>query len=179
MAVGAAIGLAVAGIAGAGISLYGANKQAKALESSGAMNSMFSLYNAVVNRQRAVDAVARGRKAADEHRIGVKGLVGTQRAAFAAQGVLVDEGSPEQVQLDTLTLGELDARKIENNAIEEAFGLIAGASNQVIGGQMNLRTTQQQAAGVRISGVGQAVSQVGQSTAGIGQVGMQAGWFQG
>jgi len=52
----------------------------------------------------------------------IEGLKGTQRAAFGASGVVVDEGSALDVLQDTAEFGEIDALTIRRNAEIEAFG---------------------------------------------------------
>lgn len=47
---------------------------------------------------------------------------GKQRAAFAASGVDVNRGTPEEVQESTLAMGELDAATILANAERKAWG---------------------------------------------------------
>ena len=50
-------------------------------------------------------------------------LIGSQRVAYAAQGVDVNAGSPVDVQADTARMGAIDRERIEYNAWAEAFGL--------------------------------------------------------
>lgn len=79
-------------------------------------------YNAQVADLQAGDAVARGAEEEQRFRAGVRGLVGAQRAAFAASNVDVGFGSALDVQADTAMLGELDALQIRTNAAREAWG---------------------------------------------------------
>lgn len=51
-----------------------------------------------------------------------KQVIGAQRAAFAAQGIDVEQGSALDVQLDTAAITEVDALTIRNNAARQAFG---------------------------------------------------------
>lgn len=71
---------------------------------------------------KAEDALLRGSEAVTEHKRGVKQFVGRQRAALAAQGISVDAGSALQIQENTASMGALDALKIKNNAVREAWG---------------------------------------------------------
>ena len=50
------------------------------------------------------------------------GLKGKQRAAFAAGGVDLAQGSALRVLTDTDVLGEMDANQIQANAVREAWG---------------------------------------------------------
>lgn len=79
-------------------------------------------YNASVADLQAQDAIDRGRLDENRYRSQIRGLIGSQRAGYAAQGVSVAEGSPADVQADTAFLGELDALTLRQNAMREAWG---------------------------------------------------------
>lgn len=79
-------------------------------------------YNAGVADLQATDAIARGAEEESRFRTSVKGIIGSQRAGAAAQGVDVNYGSPVDVQADAAFLGELDALTIKTNAAREAWG---------------------------------------------------------
>lgn len=78
--------------------------------------------NAFYLNQAADDSLARGRKDSDWQRVETQAAIGTQRAAQAASGGVVDQDSNMQLTLDTAQLGELDALTIANNAAREAYG---------------------------------------------------------
>lgn len=94
--------------------------------------------NAGYAKQAADDALARGQYDADLQRVRTGQAIGTQRAAMAANGGLVNEGSNALLQEDTASLGELDALTIQNNAAREAYGLKV----QAISGFANARNTE-------------------------------------
>jgi hypothetical protein len=100
----------------------GADSQAAALR-----------QNAFYLNQSAQDAKARGIIEADQQRVQTQQAIGTQRAAMAGSGGVVDEGSNAIIQQDTAQIGELDALTISNNAAREAYGFQVQA-------QDNLRT---------------------------------------
>ncbi len=79
-------------------------------------------YNAQVADLQAEDAIARGAEDESRFRQGVRGLIGSQRAGFAGQGVDVGSGSARDVQADAAYLGELDALTLRGNAHREAWG---------------------------------------------------------
>jgi len=79
-------------------------------------------FNAAVAGVQAEDAVARGAEEESRFRAGVRGMVGSQRAGFAAGNIDVGYGSAADVQADTAFLGELDALTIRTNAAREAWG---------------------------------------------------------
>jgi hypothetical protein len=92
-------------------------------------------FNAAMAEARARDALARGAEEESRYRQGVKVLIGSQRAGFAAQGVDVGVGSPVDVTADAAFLGELDALTLRNNARREAWGYRVEAENFRLGGQ--------------------------------------------
>lgn len=71
---------------------------------------------------QAADALARG--AIDESRLrtDTSRLGGAQRAALAAQGIDLTDGSAADIQDETQLMGELDALTVRNNARREAWG---------------------------------------------------------
>lgn len=79
-------------------------------------------FNASVADAQAQDAIERGHEDESRYRSGVRDLIGSQRAGFAASGVDVGFGSSVDVQADAAFLGELDALTIRNNAAREAWG---------------------------------------------------------
>lgn len=83
---------------------------------------------------RARDARAIGADEESRYRASVRGLIGSQRAGFAAQGVDVGSGSAVDVQADAAYLGELDALTIRNNAAREAWGYEVEADQARKGG---------------------------------------------
>lgn len=79
-------------------------------------------YNAQVAELQAQDAITRGADEEARFRTSVRGLIGSQRAGFAAGNIDVGSGSAVDVQADAAFLGELDALQIRTNARREAWG---------------------------------------------------------
>ncbi len=75
---------------------------------------------ASIAQQQAADALERGERAADKSDERTQGLIGAQRAGFAASGVATDSGTPLSVQGNTAALGEQDRLTILDNAEREA-----------------------------------------------------------
>lgn len=96
-----------------------ANSQASALR-----------RNAMYMQNAADDAKARGIIESDWSRVETQQLIGTQRAAMAASGGVVDQDSNALLQQDAAQLGELDALTISNNAAREAYGYEVDASDK-------------------------------------------------
>lgn len=78
--------------------------------------------NEILARRNAALAIQAGDVREQAKRRETAGLIGAQRAAYAAHGVDVNVGSPVDIQSDTAELGELDALTIRNNAQREAYG---------------------------------------------------------
>lgn len=111
---------------GTGVSGY---NQARASAAEGAYYKQIYDANANLMNIQAADAIERGEKAATEHKKATKRLIGAQRAAMAAQGIDIDDGSALDVQMDTAGLGAMDALEIKNNAWREAWGYKVQAAN--------------------------------------------------
>lgn len=79
-------------------------------------------YNARVAEMQAQDALQRGKEDEATYRLGVKALIGSQRADFAGGNIDVGSGTALDVQADAAYLGELDAQTIRRNAQREAWG---------------------------------------------------------
>jgi hypothetical protein len=88
-----------------------ADAQAKALR-----------QNAVYLKNAAEDAKVRGMIDSDQVRVQGQQVIGSQRAAMAGSGGVVDEGSNAILQQDAAQLSELDALTVSNNAAREAYG---------------------------------------------------------
>lgn len=86
--------------------------------------------NAGISERAAADAILRGSLEADEQRKQTQQVIGSQRVAFAANGIDVNTGTAGQIQNDSAALGELDALTIANNAAREAYGYQVQAMDQ-------------------------------------------------
>lgn len=135
MPIGATIG-AIASVAGLGIQAYGAHKAgqsaqknaeaaAQASESTAALQD----FNADVAAIQAQDALDRGNQEADQFRAQVRGAIGTQRVAQAANGVDVAFGSAVDVQADAAYIGKLDEVQLRTNAARAAWGYTVSSLN--------------------------------------------------
>lgn len=129
-----------------GISAAGTAVSAIGSIKAGNAQKRIAEFNAAVAEQQAVDALARGAEDEANFRAGVRGLLGTEKAGFAAQGVDIGVGSPVDVQEDTAFLGELDALTIRTNAAREAWGYEVEAENFRRGGAIAQTTGRFQAA---------------------------------
>lgn len=78
--------------------------------------------NSRIAELQAKSAERRGKDEANAYRVKVKQLIGSQRAAMAAQGIDIGADSALEIQEETAILGEQDAMTIKNNAFLEATG---------------------------------------------------------
>ena len=138
-------------------------QQAGAVMAQGEYSKRIADWNASAAERQAADAVSRGATDSQRQLTATKGLIGSQRAALAAQGIEVDSGSALDVQTDSQTLGELDALTIRNNAAREAFGFTTQASNYRQQGNMDLLAANNKASGIRAQSYGTLLTGVAQT----------------
>lgn len=99
-----------------------AQKAGEAAKQSGESQAQLADYNAAVADLQAQDALVRGDQDAQRFRVRTRGIIGEQRAGFAAGNIDVGYGSTVDVQADSAFLGELDALTAKTNAAREAWG---------------------------------------------------------
>ena len=143
--------LAVAAIAtsviGAGVSAYGQIRagqasaaQAQAQGQAAASQYQYQAAVADINRRTAERNTylaernasyveAAGARLADDRARRIRQTIGAQRAALAANGLLLDEGSASDMQGDTASLGRMALAEIGDNTRRQASGYrIAGVN---------------------------------------------------
>jgi hypothetical protein len=103
-------------------SIGGASSQYYATRAQGRIQSNALELNAMRAEMEAQDALRRGQIESSRQLGATQRLIGSQRAAMAAQGIQIDSGSASEVVQDTAALGALDALTIRNNAYREAYG---------------------------------------------------------
>lgn len=148
----------MASIIGIGIGALGAGTSAVGSAKSAAKEKRIANFDSKVAQAQAQDALDRGREAEDTLRMGVKKLLGAQRAGFAGQGVTLDSGSALDVQQDTGAMEARDLDRIKLNAAREAWGFEQEATNYAMGGQAKFNQDMGQAYGTILGGLGQAFS---------------------
>lgn len=119
----ALIPLAVAAVGGM---MQGQQKSAGDISQASALTQNAAYLNRAAN-----DARYRGVVDADTQRVQTQNMIGTQRAAMAGNGGLVDDGSNALIEQDTAQYGELDAMIISNNAAREAYGYEVQATSNL------------------------------------------------
>lgn len=142
-----------------GIGVMGQIQEGKAAKAQANYQSAVARNNAIIAQRQADDARARGEIAERSQRQQTAQLIARQRAAGAAQGVVVGEGSLLDITSDTAALGELDALTVRSNAEREALGFEAQGMNflaesdiQKTIGKNQSRASKFAAAGTLLSG---------------------------
>lgn len=158
MATAALVGLSVFQ---AGATLYGSNKQSKAMREQANQEAALAEFNAKVADAQAEDALRRGEEYAGQFRKEVSGLIGKQRVGIAGQGIDVSTGTAADIQRETKLMGEEDASKIISNSWREAMGLRIQAQNYRMGGKNAYNAGMNQAGNTMLSGGLQAVNALG------------------
>jgi hypothetical protein len=106
----------VAGFGAAAVQAEAQKAQTRSAISSLQEQQMFA-------ERQAQDVIRRGQKAESQQRTQTRKLIGSQRAALAAQGIDIQAGSAFEIQSETQALGALDASTIRNNAARGALDL--------------------------------------------------------
>lgn len=125
----------IALVASMALTAYAGNEQAKGERAAGNYQAAVAEVNAKQSDYRAEQAGRIGAIKEDQHRAQVRQLVGSQRATLAANGVDVGSGTAAALVDETYTLGEADALTIRYNAMNEAWGFRAQATDQRQQGQ--------------------------------------------
>lgn len=99
---------------------------------SSALRAAILKQNAASKKIAAKDAIVRGRIEANEQRTITARIIGEQRAALAANGIVVDEDTALDLITDTAGIGALDALAALKNAEREAAKLIRAANLDIV-----------------------------------------------
>lgn len=110
-------------IAAVTIGAFSQYQGAKAEKQAARFNAAVSRNNAIIDDQRASDAVRRGGDKVFARRLQQSQTVGAQRARLAARGLSLDSGSALNILLDTDFIADLDVNTIRNNADRESWAL--------------------------------------------------------
>lgn len=109
-------------IAYAAIAAYSAYSASASRKDVAEYQSKVAANNAQVAEWQAQDAEARGERSAQDVRRKYAALVGTQRAALAARGLDISDGSANAVLNDTSYFAGYDETTTRANAAREAWG---------------------------------------------------------
>lgn len=141
-----------AGVLMAGLNFGTAIQQSGAIDSQEILESAMFDINRMWANVKKEDALRRGKEAASKHRKKVGRIIGSQRAALAAQGIDIGSGSARDVQESTMVIGEEEAEMIRVNSIKEAFGYEVQALNLELEKRFNTQGRKQQSRNTLIGG---------------------------
>lgn len=116
--------------AGAGLAATGAYGEAASQKNALLYDADVADQNAQISEWQGQDALYRGQLDEQSSRLRTAAVKGSQRAAMAANGIVVGEGSSNDVLTSTDYVGETDALAIRNNALRSAWGYQVQATNQ-------------------------------------------------
>ena len=94
----------------------------KDIKDEGAYSAAMYRANAKYAKMQADDAMSRGESSAMRVLSKTRSMIGSQKAALAAQGIDIGSGSALDVQVDTGKMAEVDVMMVRTNAAREAWG---------------------------------------------------------
>lgn len=139
--------------------------QADAQRQAGKFSNRIAKFNADIADLQAEDAIYRGGLERGRVSDAVRKTIGSQRAAMAASGTVVDDGSNAALIDDSERAGRADMTTIKNNAMREAWGLKVQAAGYRIQGRFDAFTGRQQATGTLLTTGAKAYEQAQQRAA--------------
>lgn len=152
---------AVAGIAGAGVSAFGAYEGGQAQSQASMYQAQVAANNAAIARQNAEMETQSGEIAANNYAMRTRAVVGSTKANQAASGVDVDTGSNVNVRAAESELGALDALTIRSNAARQAYGYEVAATSDMAESQLLESESKQAKTAGTLSALGSFLGGVG------------------
>jgi len=131
---------------------------AQLLEATADTNAGVLTWNAKMLEAQSRDAVRRGFEDADRYAVTGRQAIGAQRANYAAQGVDVSVGSPQDMEKSSRYTFAQDLVTIRVNAAREAWGYQVEAENSRQQRDALLKNADLEAASTRRIGRVQALS---------------------
>lgn len=133
-------------------SFAGSFYSAKAQKSNLQHQARMSEINARIAETGAKTELARGQAEYARHTLQAGHLKSAQRAALAANGIVMNEGSAAEMLAATDIMKEIDAQTIEENALRNAWGYRSQATdyrNQALLGQAQASSINPAGAGLQ------------------------------
>ena len=127
----------VGGVLDASAELMGSMSKASAIRMQGKYEEAGFIENGRRLRSAAERARKTGKKEAGRYMETIRKLEGSQKAAQAAQGIEISDGSALDAREETVELGLEDASTIRTNAYMQAFGFEQQALEQEHSAVMN------------------------------------------
>jgi hypothetical protein len=157
---------------GQALSLFGGALEAKGLQEQASAASLRGDYQAGVlrqtaafNREAAADVIKRGRVMQQRQQTATSQFIGRQRAALAANGIVVDEGSAVDLVRDTVRTGRQSELDIKFAAERQALQFEIDAVNAESDATLAALTGGQQARALRTASITTLLGAGGKSAA--------------
>ena len=145
---------------------YQEGQEAKA-QAEGAADA--AQTNAALDAERAADAKALGVQQADDADRRKRVLLGKQKAAMGASGVVAGAGTFADLLADTEADSEADQATIMHNALSEAWGYTKRSESES-------KQAKQYKRAARAAGLVGTIKGIGSLIAGTYQTGVKNGW---
>jgi hypothetical protein len=149
---------AAAGVAGAGVSAFGAVEGGQATADAAAYNAKVASNNAIIANQNAAYAVNAGLVKAGNVSEQNAAQVGAVKTELAANNVDVGSGSAVDVVAGQREKGELDAQTALNNAELQAYGYKSQATGFTAQAGLETQEAEQAPIGADIGAAGGLLS---------------------
>jgi len=149
----------------AAVGLFAAKKQSDAMSAQAEYGERQAAINNRLANMQADDTISRGDQAANQIGRNTRKIAGAQRAGFAAQGIALDSGSAQDIQVETAEMGALDQLTVRNNAAREAWGYRVQGQQGVFNAQMNSEGARQAGQATLLTGGMNAANAIAQGYA--------------
>ena len=136
----------------AGLQAYSSLTSSSAMKAQADMAKSQAKYNAVLNEMQQDQIKEQGLKDASNAGAELRQMLGSQKVAYAAQGVEVDSEIAQKVRDETTQTGLEDIATIKNNAWKQAWGLEMDKKSMLTTAQNNFDATNSQANATLITG---------------------------
>lgn len=156
------LGLAAAS---AGMAIAGGIAKGNAEKNAGNAALSAAQQNKLAADRAADDALVRGEFEAGKVQAKAEQMVGEQRVGYASQGVVVDQGTALQTQVDTAGMAAIDMETVRSNARREAWGLRVQGINFLNEGIRSKNAADSAATASIIGGAAQAAGTLGSGLA--------------
>jgi len=152
------------------VSAYSAYSEGQAAkeQSNGAASA--AQENAALDKQRATDAKARGVQEADQADQRKRALLGKQKAAMGASGVVAGSGTFADLLADTEEDSQADEATIMHNALSEAWGYTKRSESEA-------KQAKNYRKAASAAGTAGTIKGIGSLIAGTYKTGTSNGWW--
>lgn len=129
MAANMAVTSIATSVVSTGLSAYGQMQQGQAQQDQANYQAKIMNRNAQIADMNAQDAERRGQIEEKQLRLRTANIISDARSGLSGSGVVVDAGSPLDIQTDTAAWGEYDVQTQRWNVAKEVWGIKNQAAN--------------------------------------------------